>query len=100
MGFRLFGNREQDGRSGGFGRTATDKPMLVFYPKSYDDVAKIIDGLKDGKCAMVHLTSLKPETSKRILDMLSGAIYALGGGVYEAEKSVFMFSPTGLIVNR
>ncbi|MBP5466781.1 MAG: cell division protein SepF [Clostridia bacterium] len=71
-------------------------PVSVFDPKSYDDVEKMIDALKDGKNAVVHLEKLKKETALRILDMLSGAIYALGGGVYEMEENIFMFSPSGV----
>ena len=71
-------------------------PITVFDPKSYDDVQKMIDALKEGKNAVVHLEKLKKETAMRILDMLSGAIYALGGGVYEMEENIFMFSPTGV----
>lgn len=74
-------------------------PVAVFSPTSYDDVSGIIDSLKKGKTAVVHLTELKTETAIRVLDMLSGAIYALGGGVYEMQKNIFMFSPTGLEVN-
>ena len=73
-------------------------PVAVYYPTSYRDVESIIDSLKMGKTAIVHLTDLKAETSIRILDMLSGAIYAIGGGVYEMEKNIFMFSPTGVEV--
>ena len=71
-------------------------PVTVFDPKEYGDVEKMIDALKDGKNAIVHLEKLKKETAMRILDMLSGAIYALGGGVYEMEENIFMFSPTGV----
>lgn len=71
-------------------------PVSVFDPTSYDDVAKMIDSLKDGKNIIVHLEKLKKETAMRILDMLSGAIYALGGGVYEMEENIFMFSPSGV----
>ncbi len=73
-------------------------PVAVFSPTSYDDVEKIIDAVKTGKTAIVHLTDLKTETAIRVLDMLSGAIYALDGGVYEMEKNIFMFSPTGVEV--
>ena len=73
-------------------------PVAVYSPTSYRDVESIIDSLKLGKTAIVHLTDLKAETSIRILDMLSGAIYAMGGGVYEMEKNIFMFSPTGVEV--
>ncbi len=74
-------------------------PVSVFSPQSYQEVESIIDALKAGKNAMVHLTELKTETAIRVLDMLSGAIYALGGGVYEMGNNVFMFSPTGIEVN-
>ncbi len=76
-----------------------NNPVSIFYPKSYEEVEKIIDTLRSGKNAIVHLSQLKDTTSMRILDMLSGAIYALNGGVYEMEKNIFMFSPSGVIVN-
>ena len=74
-------------------------PVSVFSPTSYKDVEVIIDCLKVNKTAIVHLTQLKTETAIRILDMLSGAVYALNGGVYEMEKNIFMFNPNGVEVN-
>lgn len=73
-------------------------PVAVFSPTSYAEVEEIIDAIKSGKNAVVHLTELKTETAVRVLDMLSGAIYALGGGVYEMGKNIFMFSPSGVEV--
>ncbi len=73
-------------------------PVVVFSPTSFNDVESIIDAIRAGKNAVVHLTELKTETAVRVLDMLSGAIYALGGGVYEMGKNVFMFSPSGVEV--
>ncbi len=80
--------------------SSSQGPVSVFCPTSYKDVERIIDALKSGKTAVVHLAELKPETAIRILDMLSGAVYALGGGVYEMEKNIFMFSPLGVEVNQ
>lgn len=73
-------------------------PVAVFSPASFAEVEEIIDTIKAGKNAVVHLTELKTETAVRVLDMLSGAIYALGGGVYEMGKNIFMFSPSGVEV--
>ena len=85
-----------------FGKEPKNKPITgpvgVFSPSSYEEVAKIIDTLRDGKNAIVHLDKLKQETVISILNMLSGAIYALGGGMYEMEKNIYMFSPTGVEV--
>lgn len=85
--------------SGENGSADDRNPVSVFMPASYDEVEKIIDALKAHKTAVVHLTELKTETALRILDMLSGAIYALGGGVYEMQKNIFMFSPCGVEVH-
>ena len=74
--------------------------LSVFTPKSYDDVQSIIDVLKTGKTAIVHTQNLKPETAVRVRDILSGAIYALGGGFYEADKETYIYSPNGLEINR
>ncbi len=79
--------------------TAEKAPVSIFSPTSYEDVETIIDALKVKKNVVVHLTKLKPETAIRILDMLSGAVYALGGGVYEMEKNIYMFSPAGVEIN-
>ncbi len=100
---RLFGKSEQSkSETRGFDQPLSNSgsnPVAIFYPKSYEDVEKIIDTLKSGKNAIVHFTELKETTSIRILDMLSGAIYALNGGLYEMEKNIYMFSPSGVIVN-
>ncbi len=102
--FDLFGRepKTKNDRSslGDFTTSINDKmgPVAVFSPSAFSDVENIIDAMKMGKNAVVHLTDLKTETAVRVLDMLSGAIYALGGGVYEMSKNVFMFSPSGVEV--
>ena len=102
----LFGkepkNRTERSNRSAFGSNkGVDKqaPVTVFTPTSYADVEIIIDSIRDGKNAVVHLNELKNDTAVRVLDMLSGAIYALEGGVYEMGKNVFMFSPSGVEVN-
>ncbi len=72
------------------------QPVSVFKPESLEEVSKIIDALKNGKNAVVHLEGLRAETQLRIIDLLSGAIYTLAGGVYEMGKDIYMFSPSGV----
>ncbi|MBR2384960.1 MAG: cell division protein SepF [Clostridia bacterium] len=104
--FDLFGKEPKQNKiKRGFDPLRTNQaeekksPIAIFSPTSYNDVEDIINALKMDKPAIVHLTELKTETAIRVLDMLSGAIFALGGGVYEMEKNIFMFSPSGVEVN-
>ncbi len=103
--FDLFGRepktkKDRLGVDNSFSSDVNDKrgPVAVFSPTAFDDVESIIDALRVGKNAVVHLSELKTETAIRVLDMLSGAIYALGGGIYEMGKNIFMFSPSGVEV--
>ncbi|MBQ3219154.1 MAG: cell division protein SepF [Clostridia bacterium] len=105
--FDLFGrdpktkNDRMNKDFGSLTNTQTDSakgPVSIFSPTAYSDVETIITAIKQGKTAIVHLTELKTDTAIRVLDMLCGAIYALDGGVYEMEKNIFMFSPTGVEV--
>ena len=66
-----------------------------FRPRSFDDVASVIDLLLTKKPAIVYLTEVRDNTSQRVLDILSGAIYALNGSVGEIGDEGYLFTPDG-----
>ncbi len=74
--------------------------MQVFHPKSFDDIQKIIETLKNNQPAIVYLNGLKKDDAQRSLDMLSGAIFALDGGVMPIEKDIYIFTLDGVTVRR
>jgi len=73
-----------------------NSPVQIRRPHSFSDVEEIIDNLKDNKPVIIYLNELKDETAKRVLDILSGAIYALGGGLCELENDMYIFTPDGV----
>ena len=70
-----------------------------FSPRSFDDVATIIDHLLSGKPAIVHLSEVKDSTARRVIDLLSGAIYVMNGNLCELKKEVYIFTPNGIKIN-
>lgn len=71
----------------------------VFHPKCFDDVEGIIDALRNSQPVIVYLSEVRSDTAQRVLDMLSGAVFALRGGVYKVEKGIYAFNPGGVKVN-
>ena len=71
----------------------------VYSPKGYGDVENIIDALKRGEQALVHLEMLKTSTLIRVIDLLSGAVYAIGGGICEVGKNIYLLTPTPVKTN-
>ena len=71
----------------------------IFKPRSFDDVAIIIDTLLAGKPAIVRLSEVRENTAQRVVDLLSGAIYAINGGISELQKDIYIFTPNGVRTN-
>ncbi len=90
-------------RQTGFGvkKTTNDveKPVddnvsvRVFKPSSFDDVSRIIDFLLLNKPAVVNMEAVSDDTIQRVMDILSGACYALHGDISEISKNIYLISP-------
>lgn len=88
----------QQGANGN-GFSTTNSNIEIFKPRSFDDVAKIIDTLLMGRPAIVHLSEVRESTAQRVVDLLSGAVYAINGGVSELQKDIYIFTPNGVRTN-
>ncbi len=69
--------------------------FLMFTPASYDDVEVIIDHLKNHEAVIINLKEIKSVIAQRILDFISGAIYALDGSIQPIENGLFLLTPGG-----
>lgn len=72
--------------------------VIITYPKTFTDVQSIIDSLRSRQAIIVDLTKINDSTSQRILDYLSGAIYALGGSQQRIADNMFLFTPDGVSI--
>ena len=69
-------------------------PVRVFKPTSFDDVCAVIDFLLLGKPAIVNVEAVKEQTIQRVMDILSGACYALSGTMSEIAHNIYLISPS------
>ncbi len=68
--------------------------MIVYHPVSYEDAQNIIDNLKARKPVIVNMEELDVSAAQRILDFISGAIYALNGTIAKISRGIFVVAPT------
>jgi len=70
------------------------KYKLIFYePDSYNEVKTIADDLGNKQPVIINIEELDKAQARRILDFVSGAVYALGGNVKKVGQDVFLFTP-------
>lgn len=78
---------------------AKNMKLVVLGPKTYDDVQVIADHLRARRPVVVNLEGAQPEVRVRILDFLSGAVYALGGHNQKVSDLIFLLAPTNVDVS-
>ncbi|NLC16831.1 MAG: cell division protein SepF [Clostridiales bacterium] len=77
----------------------TQRPMssvVIHSPTTPDEVESLIDYLRRREPAIVNLDKPPVEIAQRILDMLSGAIYALNGSMHRIQDNIFLLTPEGV----
>lgn len=72
--------------------------LLVHVPKNNKDIQLIVDTLRRRESAIVNLGALTPADAEKIIDFLSGAIYALKGNLRRLEGDLFLLTPEGINV--
>ena len=76
----------------------TQMKMIIFRPTSYDETQSVIDSLKARKPIIVNLDEIDVAVAQRILDFISGAVYALGGDIKKAARNIFVVAPSNVEV--
>ena len=87
-----YSNGYSSSGMGGYG----SKNVVFYYPKSYAEVQRLIDFLKQGESVMLNLDNVSEDEAQRMLDFASGAVYALNGSVQRVSGNIFLLTPEGL----
>ena len=59
----------------------------------------MIDSLKSNRPVIANFENIDHEKAQRILDMMSGAMYAMCGSVHKVSRSIYVFAPESLDVS-
>ena len=70
--------------------------VIHIAPKEFEDVRKITQGLQNQAIITVNLGLLNDELRKRIIDFVSGAVYALDGSLMKLADVVYLLAAKGV----
>lgn len=72
--------------------------VILCEPKSYDEVQEIADHLLNKKAVVINLQRLEHTQAKRIVDFLSGTVYAIKGDIQKLGIATFLCTPENVDV--
>ena len=70
--------------------------MILLEPRAYSESQQIADYLKSRNTVVVNLKRVTSDQAKRIVDFLSGTIYAIGGDLQKIGGGIFLCTPNNV----
>ena len=67
--------------------------MVISQPTSFEQSDEICSFLKERKSVIVNLEYVNKEVARRIVDFISGGVYALDGHIQKISNSIFLIAP-------
>ena len=78
------------------GAYAQQPKLLLVRPDRFELAADIADRIRERNAIVLNLENTPKDTTRRILDFLSGVTYALGGTVKRVSGNTFIITPAGV----
>lgn len=74
--------------------SASNKQSVVlFRPNSFNDTSKAADDLRARRAVIVNMENVDKAMARRVVDFLSGCVYALDGDVKKIAQAAYLFCP-------
>ncbi|OCA83903.1 cell division protein SepF [Pseudobacillus wudalianchiensis] len=73
--------------------------VILSEPRVFAEAQEIADHLKGRKAVIVNLQRIQHDQAKRIIDFLSGTVYAIGGDIQQLGPKIFLCTPDNVEVD-
>lgn len=77
---------------------STGSKMILLEPRAYSESQQIADHLKKRNSVVVNLKRVTSDQAKRIIDFLTGTIYAIGGDLQKIGQGIYLCTPRNVNV--
>ena len=67
--------------------------MVISQPTTFEQSEEICSFLKERKSVIVNLEYVNNDVARRIVDFISGGVYALDGHIQKISNSIFLIAP-------
>ena len=86
----------KNGSSSGYNADLGSNKMILFEPRAYSESTQITDYLKKRNTVVVNLKRVTPDVAKRIVDFLTGSLYAMNGNLQKLGGGIFLCAPNNV----
>ena len=90
---KIFGSKRNNSKVINMAQGQAIK-MVISQPTTFEQSDEICSFLKEKKSVIVNLEYVNKEVARRIVDFISGGVYALDGYIQKVSNSIFLVAPS------
>ena len=79
--------------------SSKNSKVVLIEPRVYAEAQDIAENLKNKRATIVNLQRIDRDQAIRIIDFLSGTVYALGGEIQRVGTNIFLCTPDNVEVS-
>lgn len=76
----------------------TDAKLVLFEPRAFSEAQEIAEDILKNNAVIVALHRINSEQSRRIVDFLSGTVYAIDGNIQKLMTNMILCTPSNFDV--
>ncbi|MFM7086408.1 MAG: cell division protein SepF [Cyanobium sp.] len=80
------------------GISTTVAEVCLMEPRSFDEMPRAIQALRERKTVILNLTMMEPDQAQRAVDFVAGGTFAIDGHQERVGESIFLFAPSCVTV--
>ncbi|RYG74092.1 cell division protein SepF [Lentibacillus lipolyticus] len=73
--------------------------VVLYEPRSYNEAQEIADNVVNKRAAVINLQRIDQQQAKRIVDFLSGTVYAVNGDIQKLGDQTFLCTPENVDIS-
>ncbi|MDN6028863.1 MAG: cell division protein SepF [Lactobacillus sp.] len=75
------------------GLNAAKSQIILYEPRVYSDAKDVAQNLLANKAVIINFGRMEDESARRVVDFVTGTVYALGGKIQRIGDKIFLATP-------
>lgn len=81
------------------GMNSTKSQIVLYEPRVYSDAKDVAQNLLKNKAVVINFSRMEDSSARRIVDFITGTVYALNGEIQRIGDKIFLATPPKFVTD-
>lgn len=81
------------------GMSSSKSSIVLYEPRVYSDAKDVAQNLLQNKAVVINFSRMEDSSARRIVDFITGTVYALNGEIQRIGDKIFLATPPKFVTD-